>query len=67
MFCLFFHRGTEQPHQGNMNTRDAIPNTTKEVHYQIRLDPEKLTYLSYTCRRWRWAHILSYGRGAFVG
>jgi hypothetical protein len=29
-----------------MNTRDAIPNTTKEVRYQIRLDPERLTYLS---------------------
>ena len=29
-----------------MNTRDAIPNTTKEVCYQIRLDPKRLTYLS---------------------
>ncbi len=32
-----------------MNTRDAIPNTTKEVRYQIRLDPERLTYLSSVC------------------
>ncbi len=29
-----------------MNTRDVIPNTTKEVRYQIRLDLERLTYLS---------------------
>jgi hypothetical protein len=29
-----------------MNTRDAIPNTTKEVRYQIRLDMERLMYLS---------------------
>ncbi len=45
-FVFLFRWGTEQPHQGNMNTRDAIPNTTKEVRYQIRLDPERLTYLS---------------------
>jgi hypothetical protein len=30
-----------------MNTRDAIPNTTKEVRYQIKLDPEGLTLLSF--------------------
>jgi hypothetical protein len=29
-----------------MNTRDAIPNTTKEVGYRIKLDPEGLTLLS---------------------
>jgi hypothetical protein len=29
-----------------MNTRDPIPNTTKEVCYRIRLDLERLTYLS---------------------
>ena len=37
---VLFHQGTEQPHQGNMNTRVAIPNTTNEVRYRIRLDPE---------------------------
>jgi hypothetical protein len=46
MFCLFFRRGTEQPHQGDLNTRDAIPNTTKEVRYQIRLDPDGALMLS---------------------
>jgi hypothetical protein len=30
-----------------MNTRDAIPNTTEEVGYQIKLDPEGLTLLSF--------------------
>jgi hypothetical protein len=30
-FVFLFHQGTERPHQGNMNTRAAIPNTTKEV------------------------------------
>jgi hypothetical protein len=32
-----------------MNTRDAIPNTTKEVCYQIKLDLEGLTLLSFGC------------------
>ncbi len=32
-----------------MNTRDAIPNTTEELRYQIRLDPERSTYLSSIC------------------
>jgi hypothetical protein len=32
-----------------MNTRDAIPNTTKEVCYQIKLDPEGLALLSFRC------------------
>ncbi len=30
-----------------MNTRDAIPNTTKEVCYQIKLDPGGLMLLSF--------------------
>jgi hypothetical protein len=39
-FVFLFCQGTEQPHQGDMNTRVAIPNTTKEVRYRIRLDTE---------------------------
>ncbi len=42
-YVFLFRQGTEQPHQGDMNTRVAIPNTSKEVHYQIRLDPEVAT------------------------
>jgi hypothetical protein len=38
-FVFLFHQGTEQPHQGNANTRVAIPNTTKKVPNQIMLDP----------------------------
>jgi hypothetical protein len=30
-----------------VNTRDAIPNTTKEVRYQIRLDPDGVAMLSF--------------------
>jgi hypothetical protein len=30
-----------------LNTRDAIPNTTKEVLYQIRLDPDEAAMLSF--------------------
>jgi hypothetical protein len=30
-----------------LNTRDAIPNTTKEVCYQIRLDPDGSAMLSF--------------------
>ncbi len=30
-----------------MNTRDAIPNTTKEVRYQIRIDPDGAVMLSF--------------------
>jgi hypothetical protein len=30
-----------------MNTRDAIPNITKEVRYQIKLDPEGLMLFSF--------------------
>ena len=33
-FVFLFCQGTEQPHQGNVNTREAIPNTTKEVRYE---------------------------------
>ena len=32
-----------------MNTRDAIPNTTKDVRYQIRLDPDGVAMLSFGC------------------
>ncbi len=39
--CVFlFHQGTERPHQGDVNTRVAIPNTTKEIRNRIMLDPE---------------------------
>jgi hypothetical protein len=30
-----------------LNTRDAIPNTTKEVRYQIRLEPVGVAMLSF--------------------
>ena len=30
-----------------MNTRDAIPNTTKDICYQIRLDPDGAGMLSF--------------------
>jgi hypothetical protein len=39
-FVFFFRQGTERPHQGDVNTRVAIPNTTKEVRNRIMLDPE---------------------------
>ncbi len=39
-FVFLFHQGTEQPHQGDVNTRVAIPNTTKKVRNRIILDPE---------------------------
>ena len=32
-----------------MNIREAIPNATKEVRYQIRLDLEIPEYLSFVC------------------
>ncbi len=48
-FVFLFRRGSEQLQQGDMNTRDAIPNTTKEVRYQIKLDPARLTLLSFGC------------------
>jgi hypothetical protein len=32
-----------------MNTRDAIPNATEEVSYQIRLDPDGAAMLSFGC------------------
>ncbi len=38
-FIFLFRQGTERPHQGDVNTRVAIPNTTKEVHNRIMLDP----------------------------
>jgi hypothetical protein len=50
--CLSFCPGTEQPHQGDMNTNVAIPNTTKEVlRYQIRLDPVKGTTFFWLWRQ----------------
>ncbi len=30
-FVFFFRQGTERPHQGDVNTGVAIPNTTEEV------------------------------------
>ena len=44
---FLFHQGTEQLHRGNLNTRDYIPITTKEVRYQIRLDPDGVVMLSF--------------------
>ncbi len=42
-----FRQGTEQLHQGNVNTRVAIPNTTKKVRNQIMLDLEIPGNLSF--------------------
>jgi hypothetical protein len=39
-FVFLSRQGTEQLHQGDVNTRVAIPNTTKEVRNRIMLDPE---------------------------
>jgi hypothetical protein len=39
-FVFLFRQRTERPHQSDVNTRVAIPNTTKEVRNQIILDPE---------------------------
>ncbi len=33
--------------QGYLNKRDAIPNTTKKVCYQIRLDPDGAAMFSF--------------------
>jgi hypothetical protein len=38
-FDFLFRQGTERPHQGDVNTRVAIPNTTKEARNQIMIDP----------------------------
>ena len=46
-FVFLFRQGTEQPHQGGVNTRVAIPNTTKEVHNRIMLDPEMTEHPSF--------------------
>ena len=46
-FVFLFRQGTEQPHQGNVNTRVAIPNTTKKVRNQIMLDLEIPGNLSF--------------------
>ncbi len=37
-FVFLFCQGTERLHQGDVNTRLAIPNTTKEVRNRIILD-----------------------------
>jgi hypothetical protein len=67
-FVFLFRQGTEQSHQGNMNTRRvAIFNTTKEARYQIWLDPVFTTVFLWMWRRLRWAVILSCGRGATAG
>jgi hypothetical protein len=39
-FVFLFRQGTERPHQGDVNTRVAIPNTAEEVRNRIMLDPE---------------------------
>ena len=46
-FVFLFRQGTERPHQGGVNTRVAIPNTTKKVRNQIMLDPEIPGNLSF--------------------
>jgi hypothetical protein len=50
-----------------MNTRVAIPNTTKEVRFQIRLDPVVMTVFLQMWRQFGWTVILSYGWGATAG
>jgi hypothetical protein len=39
-FVFLLHQGLERPHQGNVNTRVAISNTTEEVRNRIILVPE---------------------------
>ena len=39
-FVFLFCQGTEQLHQGNVNTRLASSNTTEEVCNRIILDPK---------------------------
>jgi hypothetical protein len=39
-FVFLFRQGTERPHQGDVNTRVDIPNTTEEVCNRIILDPQ---------------------------
>jgi hypothetical protein len=46
-FVFLFRQGTERPYQGDVNTRVAISNTTKEVRNQIILDPEILDNPSF--------------------
>jgi hypothetical protein len=47
-FVFLFRRETEQLHQDKMKTRGAIPNTTKVVCYQIRLDLVVATLFFWT-------------------
>jgi hypothetical protein len=46
-FVFLFRQGTERPHQGDVNTGVAIPNTTKQVRNRIMLDPEMIEQLSF--------------------
>ncbi len=46
-FVVLFRQGTERPHQGNVNTGVAIPNTTKEVCNRIMLDTEMIEQPSF--------------------
>jgi hypothetical protein len=48
-FVFLFRQGTERPHQGDVNTRVANPNTTKEVRNRIMLDPAILENPSFVC------------------
>jgi hypothetical protein len=69
MFVFLFRQGTDQPHQGDVNTREAIPNTTKRGRYQIARPGDPNISFFHTWRQWRWVDILflSYGRGALEG
>ena len=46
-FVFLFRQGTERPHQGDVNTGVAIPNTTEEVRNRIMLDPEMIEQPSF--------------------
>jgi hypothetical protein len=45
--CLSFPSRDRATAPGQFEYRDAIPNTTKEVCYQIRLDPDGVVMLSF--------------------
>ncbi len=63
---FFFCQETEQPHQGNMNTILAIPNTSINVRYQVTLD---LVVIDAFIQVWSWlicAQNLSQGCGLVV-
>jgi hypothetical protein len=55
-----------------LNTRDAIPNTTKEVCYQIRLNPDGAAMLSLGragsgCERKSYHMVMEQPPGKTVG